>query len=122
MKVDWKLLANQKATLLDLISNGLLTTQQRNDLQCIVNFIDSEQDCAAERLDAAEVVFLHEDGYRDGDGKFIAPSEWQAGPQWREIVRDVVNSEDDTGCNGLTVIDKDAYDKLYDAWSEVPND
>lgn len=122
MNIDWKQLANQKATLLDLIDNGLLTTQQREDLQGIVNFIDSEQDCAAERLDAGEVTFLHEDGYHDGDGKFIGPSEWQAGPQWREIVRDVVNSEDDTGCDGLTVIDKDAYDKLYDAWSEVPND
>jgi predicted aspartyl protease len=36
------------------------------------------------------------------------------------MLRDVVNSEDDTGCDGLTVIDKDAYDKLYDAWCKVP--
>lgn len=121
MKVDWKLLANQKATLLDLISNGLITTRQRDDLQGIVHFIDSEQDSAAER-ESAEVAFLFEDGYRDGDGKLLGPSEWTPGPQWRKLVSDVVNSEDDTGCDGLTVIDEEAYDNLYKAWSEVPND
>jgi hypothetical protein len=120
MKVDWKLLAKQKATLLDLISNGLLTTEQREDLEGVVNFIDSEQDCAADRLETGEVVFLHEDGYHDSDGKLVAPSDWEAGPNWRGMLRDVVNSEDDTGCDGLTVIDKDAYDKLYDAWCKVP--
>ena len=106
--------------MLDLISNGLLTTEQREDLEGVVNFIDSEQDCAADRLETGEVVFLHEDGYHDSDGNLVAPSDWEAGPNWREMLRDVVNSEDDTGCDGLTVIDKDAYDKLYDAWCKVP--
>jgi hypothetical protein len=122
MKIDWKLLANQKATLLDLISNGVLTEQQRDDLQGLVHFIDSEQDMAVERLGAEAVVFLYEDSYRDGDGKFISHSEWKPGPNWRELLSDVVDSEDDTGCDGLTVIDKDAYRKLYDAWLEVPCD
>lgn len=120
METDWKLLANQKATLLDLIDNGLITAQQRDDLQGIVHFIDSEQDCAAERLSAGEVVFLHEDGYRDGDGKLLGPSEWTPGPAWKTLLRDVVNSEDDTGCEGLTVIDKESYDNLYEAWRKVP--
>jgi hypothetical protein len=122
MKTDWKQLANQKATLLDLIDNGLLTGQQRDDLQGIAHFIDSEQDCAADRLDTGEVVFLHEDGYHDSDGKLVGPSEWTPGPNWRKIVSDVVDSEDDTGCDGVTVIDKTSFDKLNDAWSEVPND
>jgi len=122
MRIDWKLLANQKATLLDLIDNGLLTQQQRDDLQGVVNYIDSEQDCAADRLAPAEVVFLHEDGYRDGDDNLVGPSEWTPGPNWRKLVRDVVDSEDDTGCDGLTVINKTAFDKLNDAFDEVPND
>lgn len=121
MKIDWKLLANQKATLLDLISNGVLTAQQRDDLQGIVHFIDSEQDCASDRL-GNEVVFLHEDGYRDSEGNLVGPSEWKPGPKWRDLLGDVVDSESDTGCSGLTVIDKGAYDELYEAWLEVPND
>lgn len=119
MKIDWKLLANQKATLIDLISNGLLTTEQRDDLQGLVHFIDSEQDCAAE---TGEVVFLTEDGYRDADNALVGPSEWTPGPNWRDLLRDVVQSEDNTGCDGLTVIDQDAYDNLFDAWCKVPND
>ena len=121
MGTDYKLLANQKATLLDLIDNGVLTAQQRDDLQGIVLFIDLEQDIAADRLSGTgEVVFLHEDGYRDGDGELLGPSEWTPGPAWKTLLRDVVNSEDDTGCDGLTVIDKESYDNLYEAWSKVP--
>jgi len=120
MKIDWKLLANQKATLLDLIENGVLTAQQRDDLQGIVHFIDSEQDIAVSRLGADQVVYLHEDGYRDGDGKLLGPSEWTPGPTWRHLLRDVVDSEDDTGCDGLTVIDKESFDNLYEAWRKVP--
>lgn len=120
MRIDWKLLANQKATLLDIINNGLITEAQKAHLDGIIGLIDETQDNAAER-GVAGVVYLHEDGYRDADAKLVGPSEWVSGPNWRQMVCDVVNSEYDTGCdNGLTVIDKYAFDKLDAAFGEVP--
>ncbi len=117
---DWKLLANQKATLLDLIQNGVLTTKQRDDLQGIVHFIDEEQDFAAGMKH--DVVFLTENGYTDKDNKVLGPSEWLPGPNWLELVRNVIDSADDTGCDGLIVVDAEAFSQIQDALEEVSND
>lgn len=119
MRIDWKLLANQKATLRDISDNGLITEAQKAHLEGIIGLIDETQDNAAER-GVTGVMYLYEDGYRDADAKLVGPSEWVPGPNWRQMIRDVVNSEDDTGCDGLTVIDKDAFDKLDAAFDEVP--
>lgn len=118
--IDWKLLAQQKATLVDVIGNGLLTAEQKEDLEGILSLLDAKQDKAA--ASGENVLFLTEEGYQDACGNLVLGSEWKPGPRWREIVRDVVNSEDDAGCDGVTVIDKVSYDRLYEAWSEVPND
>lgn len=128
MKIDWKLLADQKATLVDLISNGLLSEVQIEHLQGLVNFIDSEQDMAVERGVDKVVYLIGEDyldsegvHYVDGDGLILEPSRWKPGPNWRKLVRDVVDSADDTGCDGLTAIEVPVFTKLENAFSEVPS-
>lgn len=119
MNIDWKTLAKQKATLVDILANGLLTQTQLDDLQGILHFIDATQDLAAECLE--NVVFLGEDGYTDADNKRVANSDWIGGPKWRLLIAELINSADDTGCDGLTVIGMDEYEALKSAWnSGVP--
>lgn len=113
---DWKLFANQKATLNDIINNAILTDAQKLDLQGILNFLDAEHDLAAERLDT--VVFLNENNeFVDCDSVVRGNSDWTPGPQWKRLMTNLINSEDDTGCDGLTVVDKGAFDELHEEWN-----
>lgn len=114
--IDWKLLAEQKATLADIIINGLLTQKQKEHLDGLLSFVDLEQDTAADRLPLGTVLFMSEDGFRDANNQIVdASTTWKPGPKWRELVEDVINSEDSSGCDGVTVIGMDEFLALQKA-------
>ncbi|MBS1722527.1 MAG: hypothetical protein JSS66_05910 [Armatimonadetes bacterium] len=116
MKIDWKLLADQKATLLELIAQGLVTPLQAEHLQGVVHYIDAEQDSAAARGVEGVVFRTGSFGYYDGDNQQVSSeSHPPAGPNLKALWEALKNSEDDTGCDGVTVVDKEAWDKFVEA-------
>lgn len=70
---DFKLLAKQKATLTNLISNGSLPKEQKDHLEGLRNFIDHVQDYAAAELGAHKVYVVTESRISlvDYNGHFV---------------------------------------------------
>jgi hypothetical protein len=70
---DFKMLAHQKQTLTDLISNGSLSKEQKDHLEGLRNFIDHIQDYAAGELGAQKVYYVRDvKAIFDWDGKFVS--------------------------------------------------
>ena len=119
MDIDYQLLAEQKATLVDLIANGLLTKTQKDDLRGLLHFIDFEQDLEIDRVGGKNVFFMNEENdIRDGDENFVKKSDWTPGPEWRKLVEAVVNSSSDEGCEGLVVVDEAAMAILEESLND----
>jgi hypothetical protein len=119
MNIDYQLLAKQKATLVDVIANGLLTENQKADLQGLLHFVDFEQDSEIDRVGGKNVFFMNEENdIVDGDENFVKKSDWTPGPEWRNIVQAVVNSSSDEGCEGLVVVDEGALAILEEALND----
>lgn len=113
MALNWKQLANQKATIAELLEGGLLSPQQILDLQAVNRLLEETQDSAAERK--LPVLFLYDDAYITTDGRIVGQSEWKAGPNWRQLIKNLVDSAEDTGCDGVTMVGKQEWDALMEA-------
>lgn len=115
--IDYKLLAEQKATLLDIVQNGLLTKQQKEHLDGLVGFIDIEQDSAADRLPLGTVVFMDGEVFRDADNQIVdIPNTWKPGPKWSELVEDLLESGGPYA--GVIVVGIEEYNALNAAVNE----
>lgn len=117
MSIDWLLLAKQKATLIDLCINGLLTKSQVEDLDSLVHLMDALQDEANKptfsKSGDGPVFPPGPAGYIDENGAYVMEnvgrvlSAWKPGPNWKKLVRGLVTSADAYMVAGFTVIDTD---------------
>lgn len=122
MSIDWLLLAKQKATLIDLCINGLLTKSQVEDLDGLVHLMDGIQDASTDgvfMLDGSKAGYIDENNDYVVDGDAPVPSGWTPGPKWKKRVNDVIDSADEYLVSGFTVIGNGELEALENAIKET---